>query len=271
MNSFRNYLALAFTSALLMGCANGFQTFYTDALKGQPITSIPTLIPYAGPPEIYRGTNPDDDALAMVENGYALVGYSSFNGPMNAQNDPGAQARKVRAAVVLVYGNYTNTITGSIPYTVYSPGRYVTSTTTGSVYGTGGSAGYTETTSTYVPGTPTTYQNQYKVDRYDQSASFWVKTTPPRLGVFPRDLTPQERNTYQRNRGVVAAAVTKGSPAFLADLLRGDVLVRIGSDDIVDAETFYKLLDKYEGQQVDLGFLRDGNERTITLRINTSR
>lgn len=252
----------------LQGCvANGHQQFYTDLLKGRTAAETSHLIFHAGDPEVYSSSDPQNDGLAMFENGFELIGYSSFNGPMDTANDPKAHGRFVRAAVVLVHGQFSHSVTGSMPYTVYTPGKTITTTGQGTVYGSGGSASYSGSTSTYVPGTSTTYQRPYQIDRYEQSASFWVRTKPPRLGVLPRDLTPEERSLYQRNRGVVARGIVKGSPAFLADLLRGDVIIRIGEDDVSDGPTFYATLDKYEGREVRITYLRAGREETKTLRI----
>jgi hypothetical protein len=262
------YWVASIALLLLLGCANGYQQFYTDLLKGQPITSSRYLIPSYGQPEVYRGTDPDTDSVAMLENGYSLIGYSSFNGAVSPQNNPTAQAKTVHAAVVLVYGRFSNTVTGSIPYTVYTPGKVVTTTSNGSIYDPSGVTNYSGTSTTYLPGSSTTYQNEYRVDRYDQSASFWVRSKPSRLGIIQRDLTPDERQRYQRNRGAVAIAIIKSSPAFMADLLRGDVLLRLGDDDVIDAASYTHLLDKYEGRDTEIVFLRNGEQHTKVVHLN---
>jgi len=159
MKTVRSYFIPASVAALfLLHCANAYQQFYTDLLKGQPISSFKYLVPNDGQPQIYRGSEPESDAIAMLENGYVLVGYSSFNGPINAQNDAASQARTVHAAVALVYGKFSHTVTGSIPYTVYTPGQIVTTNSNGTIYDPSGVATYTGTSSTYLPGTSTTYQ-----------------------------------------------------------------------------------------------------------------
>lgn len=264
----RRYLARLLAVLLLVGCANGYQQFYTDLLKGQPISASRYLIQSYGQPEVYRGTNPDTDNVAMLENGYSLIGYSSFNGAVSPQNNPTAQAKTVHAAVVLVYGRFTNTVTGSIPYTVYTPGKVVTTTSNGVIYDPSGVTNYSGTSYTHLPGSSTTYQNEYHVDRYDQSASFWVWSKPSRLGIIQRDLTPDERQRYQRNRGVVALAIVKSSPAFMADLLRGDVLLRLGDDDVIDVASYMRLLDKYEGSDTQIVFLRNGEQHSKVVHLN---
>jgi hypothetical protein len=264
-----HFALVALLGVLVLRCANGYQQFYTDLMRGQSIALSKYLIANFEQPQVFRGTDPDVDAVAMAENGYWLIGYSNFNGPISSQNDPAAQARAVHAAVVLVYGKFSHSVAGSIPYTVYTPGTVVTTNSNGSIYdSTGGSANYSGTTYTYLPGYSTTYQSPYRIDRYDQAASFWVKTKRQRLGIIQRDLTEEQRQRYQRNRGIVAFAVVKGSPAFMADILRGDVVIRIGSDDVIDAATYIPLIDKYQGQDVDVVWLRAGEQHSKIIHIN---
>ncbi len=264
----RHSVVVLTTTLLLAACAaNGHHQFYTNLLTGQSIESFPNLVPYMGNPEVYRSDDPPNDGLAMLENGFELIGYSHFDGPLN---DPVPQARLVHAAVVLVYGKFSHSIAGTIPYTVTTPGTYITSTSEGSIYGTDGLSTYSGTTSTYVPGTSSRYETTYQIDRYEQSASFWVKTRPDRLGIVTRDLNPAERQRYQRNRGVLARAIIKNSPAFLADLLRGDVIVRIGDDDVIDVSSYRQLLGRYQGREVSITYRRAGTEVTKTVKLNSA-
>lgn len=248
------------------GCVSGFKQFYVDQLG--PNRSRAEV--HAGEPEVYSGRDPEQDFVAMVESGYILTGYSSFNGPSANLAQAKAQARSVRAAVVLVYSKYTNTVSGVTPLVINNPDQTVTTQSQGTVYGSGGSASYTGTSTTTVPGGYSVYNIPYSVARFDQMATFWVRGKPPVLGVYVRDLTPEERAQLQRNRGVVVTAVIKQSPAFKADVLHNDVLLRIGSDDIDDVSGFMAVVPRYAGEEVDLVFLRSGESRTVRVRLNTA-
>ncbi len=46
----------------------------------------------------------------MMEDGYFMVGYSSFNGGNVDINGSLTQAKRVHASVVIVYSKYTNTV-----------------------------------------------------------------------------------------------------------------------------------------------------------------
>jgi C-terminal processing protease CtpA/Prc len=119
-----------------------------------------------------------------------------------------------------------------------------------------------------LPGTSITYQSEYHFDRFDQAASFWVKKKPPRLGIVFRDLTQEEKQRNQRNRGAVVFAIVKGSPAFLADVLRGDLVTALGNDDVIDQSSYTQLLDKYSDQDVELHFFRNGRQYSKLLHVN---
>jgi len=47
---------------------------------------------------------------------------------------------------------------------------------------------------------------------------------PPIFGTHIKDLTPEIRQQIGSNKGMLVYAVIKGSPAFEADILKGDVL-----------------------------------------------
>jgi len=93
----------------------------------------------------------------------------------------------------------------------------------GSAYGYGGYASYSGTAYTTTYGSKTTYI-PYTVHRSDYLATYWIKMKPPIFGTHIKDLTPEIRQQIGSNKGMLVYAVIKGSPAFEADILKGDVL-----------------------------------------------
>ncbi|MBX6366047.1 MAG: PDZ domain-containing protein, partial [Gemmatimonadetes bacterium] len=74
------------------------------------------------------------------------------------------------------------------------------------------------------------------------------------LGTVP-DFTPVER-------GVRLSAVTGGSPADVAGLKAGDVIVGIAEFDVTDLQAMTDALRAHRpGERVEIRFLRDGQER----------
>jgi acetylornithine deacetylase/succinyl-diaminopimelate desuccinylase-like protein len=82
------------------------------------------------------------------------------------------------------------------------------------------------------------------------------------LGSVP-DFTPVET-------GVRLSGVSPGSPAELAGLLAGDVIVRIGEHAVPDLEGMTDALRAHKpGDEVAIRFLRDGREVTVRLVLGT--
>jgi hypothetical protein len=250
--------------ALALGCVSGFKQFYVDQLgpnKGQVVIS-------SGVPEVYSGRDPQQDSLTMVERGFVLAGTSNFNGPAASLEQARAQGQAVHAAVVMLYSRFTNTVTGTIYGTVPNPDQVVTTRQQGTVYGPGGTASYSGTSTTTIPGGYSVYTIPYTTARYDQMALFWMRAKPPIFGVFTRDLTSEERTKFLQKRGVIVTAVIQQSPAFEAAILHDDLLLTIGSDDLADAATFVSVVQKHAGQEVDVEFLRSGERHTVRVKLN---
>jgi PDZ domain len=251
------------------GCAsNPFTKYYKDLLGGKPMSQFPLLIPHEGQPELVFGTEERADFQLMKEKGYAPIGYSAFNGPAPSPDDAVAQGRSVKAEVVLFYSQYTHTVSGMSQFSVQNPNQVSTINHQGNFFGSNGSSAFYNGTSTITsPGGFTTYQVPYRIDRFDSSAGYWVRVKPSSLGVQVADLTEEVRQRVRTSHGVLVEVVRIGSPAHKADLLRGDVIRRVGQNSIVDGPSFVAAIKKYEGQNVDIEFLRDGRARLVTVEL----
>ena len=66
---------------VLTGCAmmNPYEKFYFDNTKGKDVRQFAYLAEPNSEPQVIRGTTPDEDNLRMAEDGYVLIGYSSFS------------------------------------------------------------------------------------------------------------------------------------------------------------------------------------------------
>jgi hypothetical protein len=263
---------------LLFGCATPFAQFYYDQTGGIDITKISTVIISTDNPKLFRGNDPDKDSQQMLEDGYTLLGYSSFNA--GNVNEDGAinQAKDIHASVVVLYSKYTNTLSGSMPLTLpdnktsttYGSGNVYSS---GNVYGYGGSAYYSGSSNYSGSSTTTTYGSKttyipYNVNRYDYLATYWIKIKSPIFGVHTEDLSTELRQKIGSNKGVIVNAVIKNSPAFQADILKGDILKRIEDVEIYDVKSFHDATDKYAGKKVHVIFFRDGNEINKEIELN---
>jgi hypothetical protein len=202
-----------------------------------------------------------------VQQGYAVIGYSSFNSGHNeSASEAIAQAKKLGAdLVVIVDPNYTGSITSQVPLTLPTSN---TSYTNGSAtaYGSGGSvtAYGNSTTTTY--GSKTTYIPM-TVNRYDYGAVYFVKQKFT-LGVQWRPLKSEERQLLQTNSGLYVNTVVNGTPAFRSDILPGDIVEAINGQKLYDVESASNMLGTLKGQQVTFTIYRHGQVITKSVQLN---
>jgi S1-C subfamily serine protease len=177
-----------------------------------------------------------------------------------------SRPKNVHAAVVITYSQYTNTVSGAIPIT--APNTQTSSTSfNGSAYGSAGYQTFSGTADTTTYGTKTTYI-PYNINRFDHGATYWVKVKRPISGLYVTDLTPEVRQKLGSNKGLLVYAVIKDSPAFRADILKGDILRKIGDIDIYDLKKFQEVMIQYAGQKVHIEILREGQTIKKDIELN---
>src|SRR6202171_867429 len=253
-----------FLAFLSLGCAtNQYQKFYAP----NPGKVLP---PASAAPKLLRGGNtPVEDIGTMLEENYTYLGSSNFNGARADVKNAVEFGQSIGATAVVVYSNFTDSEIGSIPLLI--PNAPITSTTIvqGSVSGSGGTSTYSGTGTTTTTGGYTVQQRQYQVNRFDRHALYFAPALKPIFGVYARDLKPDERASLERNRGALVAAVRRGSPAFRADVLRGDVVVDFSGGQCEDEKQFNNLVQLHAGQRVTVKVMRRGTLREIEVQLDS--
>lgn len=248
------------------GCATPYAEFYHDNLGGIDVSRDKRFADAPSEPIVSKGRDPQTDGERMAEEGYVQIGYSSFNAADVSINGAIDQAKKVHAHRVLVYSDYKNTVSGSMPLTVPNTQTSTTSVS-GNAYGAGGMSTFSGTAYTTTTGTKTTYI-PYSVNRYDYLATYWARRRSFVFGAGVNDLTPELRQALQTNKGVLVEVVIKGTPAFNADILKGDVLKAVGDTEIYDAASFSQVLAPHAGQTVTFQIVRNGTLIQKEVRLN---
>jgi hypothetical protein len=155
---------LLLTILVLTACAtNPFVRFYQDRTGGIDLAKSHRVVLPTGEPKVFQGSNPETDHQRMLEDGYNLIGFSSFNGANVNASDALIQAKSIYAEIVLMYSKYTGTRSGVLPLTIPDT-RTSTTTLSGSAFGTGGYGSFYGTANTTTYGTQTTYI-PYSADR----------------------------------------------------------------------------------------------------------
>lgn len=270
----KKMIAIGAALALLTGCVSGFEKYYHPAPAATLAQAAPQLLPPPPQPAVnLHSADVQADGKRLLEDGYVYIGESSFYGPANRSNQKQAveQGKKVGASLVLFKSEYMDTRSGVIPYTVANPSVVSTVNTSGTVYGSNGnSASYNGTGTVTTPGGYSTYNIPYSVDRNTFYASYWAKRDPSKihLGMFFRPLDDATRHRLERNTGAQVAIVMRGTPAFNANFLEGDILLKINGQDIIDGQSLTAELPQLAGQSVTFSILRGDEPRTISVTLN---
>lgn len=255
----KTLLPVILSTVLLTGCAtNPFAQFYQDNMKLWPIAIQQRILPPSGEPKIISSLDMQEDGRHLEEQGLVAVGFAGFRGGLGGQQQLLAQAKKIGADVVLYSSQFSHTEQGTIPWLSYQPGQTYTThtygTATANAYGSGGyaygSGTYSGNSTTTTPGTYSTQYIPYQRQVFDQGAVFWRRIRP---GIFGANLAPipdDLRSKLQRNTGVLVTVVVQGSPAFRANVIRGDVITQIADKPVATVQELIDLLPSYAGQKV---------------------
>lgn len=238
-----SFMRLIFCFALLMtlsGCASGYSKFYTQRISDTDYNFIVPL--KEGQIPIIEKT----DDLRKAGDRYAaknftLIGVSSFNGPMESDDNIISQAEAVKATHVLQTSRFVTTQGGSTP--LVTPNGF--------------------------GGLNVTSMNHQQM-RYDQSALFLAKSTKKlRVGVGFEGLTPDERKLYERNAGVVVRNVVEGTPAFDANIITGDLIISIDGKNVQGQDHAGQLLDAIpqSADKVMFKIIRKNIEKDILVSL----
>ncbi|MHA6884643.1 PDZ domain-containing protein [Ralstonia pseudosolanacearum] len=259
------------TAVLLAACVSGYSQFYRPAQGATPET-IAALreAPPTGQPIVERAVPPGPDTTALLDayakRGYVLIGSSSFNsGRAESEDAAIQQGQQVGADLVLILNpRYTGSTTTAVPLT--------TPTTTTS-YSTGMATAYgaSGVVNAYGRGTTTTYGTTttmmpLTIHRSDYGAGYFIKRKWS-FGALWRDLSDAERQELQSNKGVYVRLVVDNSPAYLADILPGDIILAIDESPVLNQQSVSNELRARAGQTVIVSLYRRGNrlEKSVQL------
>lgn len=254
----RIYLALVMLGMSQVANANDWEKFYRP--NGN---TIDQTLPSTSDPEVVASTGDfEHDMELMYRKGFAPIGFTSFNSPNSKTDDAIRLAKKLQAQYLIMGTNLVSTRTVALPLTLPNT---TTSTTNGTVsaYGRGGYANgtYSGTTTTY--GSSTTYIPM-TVNRFRKEAIYFRQIPKMGIGIATRDLTTQEISVLETRRAIAVRFVRDNSPAYLADVLPGDIFLQINGQP-VDLDT---LKGAARGPQpFTVHLIRNGKPRDISISV----
>lgn len=267
-------------SIIFTGCAiSGYKSFYkpyiaNEQLKQAKLNPDYKFLEKDEEPQVYSTKNFDIDSKKLRRKGYIPIGYSSFNGAYEDTSNAIAQAKRLRAILVLINSQYTNTETRTSTLllpdnkTTYSSGNVNSYATYNSNYGY---SRYGNANTNY-SGTSTTYGTKaipYTTNtrRYDQSAMFFIKNTKKlKFGVEVIDI-PREKRIEIGKSGVIINLIFENTPVYNSSILEGDIVIKMNNTRIKNSQQFLKLMSEYNTSSGKCTWIviRDGKEKKIMI------
>ena len=254
-------------AVVLSGCAMvNIKHYYRDNTGGvKDISKDSRWIAASGEPELRIGNNINEDMKKLAEIGYGVIGSCDFSGVTKAPVRSQALyvGKELRASLVMLYIHSGKPVIGEAPMTL--PNMQTANT---QIMGNVGNTPISGSAITTTYGTQTTYI-PYALELNDYVIVFLAKIKS-RIGIYYNDLTSEDKKQIGSNKGVVVKSLIKGSPAFEADIIDGDIIKKLNGAEVIDAEQFGKLLDENNENKISLTFIRGGKEMTKTIQLNSS-
>lgn len=229
--------AFAFTSS-----APAFANVFKDYYRSYEV-DVENVVQSKTKPQVYTIQDVDADIRRMLEDGYTILGASDFVGTIEDRKQAISFAKKLKASVVLINYRYVETVSGGTSIMMMP-----------SLGGYGGAIGHA---------TPVTFA------RYRQTAYFLSKTNPDKIdyGLRLYPLTEEQARSAGTSKGAAVFAVVRGSPAFDANFVAGDIILSIAGQDISTPERWMRLRSDYAEQTVPAEIVRDGKSITLQMTL----
>lgn len=213
-----------------------------------------TLVSMQANPDtkMYVSNHKDEDNITMLESGYDLMGASAFEAGDVSADLALQHAKSIKADTVLVYSKYGSAKTASSKIQMIKEAAK---------------------------------KNNGEIDQkdleqeteYNYYASYWAKLPMPLLGVHVIKLkaVPNEddadKTASKDDKGLKIIAVIKDSPAAKANLVKGDMLLKIGDVDLVKPDDLFVAVKRYAGQTVAVTLKRDEADVNTTVALNSRK
>lgn len=183
--------------------------------------------------KIINSDNIKEDLVKTYENGYEMIGYSSFNTLDLSEKYIKDQALNVSATLVIYSKKFVSQDSELEPvfFNGFCYGGYSSLSCTGADW-------------------------QYVLkSKYDYLATFWIKTNLTELGVLVQDISLSNRKELGINYGIEVNAIRKDSEAY-NKLALGDVIIKIENYDVKNKDDYKKIISENRGKKVNLEILR---------------
>ncbi len=93
---------------------------------------------------------------------------------------------------------------------------------------------------------------------------YWIKVTKKMsFGVTVRDLRQDEYNLANGEKGVCVYRVIGNTPAYRANILKGDIITFVNGESVINAKEFVAIVARNAGKPFNVRLYRNGTQMTI--------
>ena len=200
--------------------------------------------------KVYRGWDQEKDNIRMLEDGFDLMGFSSFIGPNTPPSEAKIFAESIKADAILIYDRQINEMNRA---TAVKRAREKAKTDQVKEQGN-----LKEIT---INQDDLTDQNS----KYDFYATFWAKLPAPLFGAHLIEF--KEGDERANTKGLSVIAVIKDSAAFKSGLIRKDKILSVNGDEVESPDEFIKKIYNLKGQTFDIVVLRGMSELKLKVSL----
>lgn len=246
---------------------NLVEKYYTGAPDGRTLPAYDASAS-TKPIQLFTSNDLQKDTDELLRKGFIHIGESAFHAGPGAlkRNDVTKYGEKIGAHLVLISEKLKSSESG-VSNRVVPDIRTSVTDSDASAMGSGGFASMSGSSTTTTYGTKVV-SVPYTIQRWNYNAVYYIKVK----GVLGTYLAPLDDATIKRrqsNLGLRVTAIMDGSPAFTADILKGDIILTIGGEKVGGSEAFGDLLKKYQGQKVRVDLDRDGRAISKMIQLGT--
>ena len=206
------------------------------------------------------------DELTM--SGHERIGRSSFESSNFNPDDAESFGRTVGADVVVTFSELVGIRNGFAPMIMSTPGKTITTDSSGYMYGGGNTVQYYGQSTTYIPGETSVNYVPYSYRVYRCEAAYYRIDFIGRLGVIVTDLPYSVARNLGNGIGVQVNFVRRGSPADKAGISLGDVITKIDDVHVLGKSSFAESIKRMQGKTVLLSVFNAGNTEEKKVPIN---
>jgi hypothetical protein len=267
-------ILLMIAVAALVGC--GVTSPYVGYYEQISDSSLNMPLPDGKEPKVVEVQQTDGSLIEAqkkyLRQNYLIIGESAFVGGDVTKSGLIKQAQQIGATVVVHLRKFQKTKSGVRRVTTYN---YNPPTTSNHNFrGNIGGRNYTGTGSTRTKEsiTPNTKYVPYSEDVYAYNAIYFrpkEKEEKSRVGILSLDLTSKERKKWETNKGIKVVLVITGSAAYKADLLEGDIVLKVDGKQIENVEQHSRVIDALSSKKIKVVYeiIRKASRKSIALDL----